>query len=205
MGEGPDTDAPAGVLDAADEAASALGRAVAQLPGGDARPGQEAMCRAVAEAIESDGHVLVQAGTGTGKGLAYLVPAILSGRRTVVVTATLALQEQLVGKDLPFLAEHLGRPFRFTLLKGRSNYLCLARKAEMEERLDADTTLLAELDEWIARTGTGPTCPARFPTRRGSGSRSTRASARGGCAATSARRASQNRRGRAPARPTSWW
>jgi ATP-dependent DNA helicase DinG len=73
----------------------------------------------------------VQAGTGTGKTLAYLVPAILSGKTTVVATATKALQDQLVGKDLPFLATHLDQPFTYASLKGRSNYLCLQRAKEV--------------------------------------------------------------------------
>ena len=77
------------------------------------------MARAVADAIETDGHAVVQAGTGTGKSLAYLVPAVLSDRPTVIATATKALQDQLAGKDLPFLADHLDVPFRFAVLKGR--------------------------------------------------------------------------------------
>ena len=98
------------------------------------------MARAVATAIESDGHLAVQAGTGTGKSLAYLVPAILSERPTVIATATKALQDQLAGKDLPFLAERLDTSFRFAVLKGRSNYLCLQRldEAEQTDTLDLD-------------------------------------------------------------------
>ena len=76
---------------------------------------------------------MVQAGTGTGKSLAYLVPAICSGRRVVVATATKALQDQLVKKDLPFLERHLDRPFTFTCLKGRANYLCVQRAREATE------------------------------------------------------------------------
>src|SRR5437763_14570001 len=89
------------------------------------------MAAAVADGITNKRHVVVQAGTGTGKTLAYLVPAILSGRQTVVATATKALQDQLVGKDLPFLAAHLDRPFTYASLKGRSNYLCLQRAKEI--------------------------------------------------------------------------
>lgn len=72
--------------------------------GGEERPGQVQMARAVAEAIADERHLVVQAGTGTGKSLAYLVPAVLSGKRTVVATATKALQDQLFEVDLPFLA-----------------------------------------------------------------------------------------------------
>jgi len=113
----------------------------ASLPGGgERREGQLDMARAVAEAIESDGHLVVQAGTGTGKSLAYLIPTVLSDRPTVIATATKALQDQLADKDLPFLAEQLDVPFRFAVLKGRSNYLCLQRldEAESTDTLDLD-------------------------------------------------------------------
>ena len=98
------------------------------------------MARAVADAVADDGHAVIQAGTGTGKSLAYLVPTVLSEKPTVIATATKALQDQLAGKDLPFVAEHLDAPFRFAVLKGRSNYLCLQRLDELEadDRLDLD-------------------------------------------------------------------
>jgi ATP-dependent DNA helicase DinG len=112
--------------------AEELRRVVRWLPGdAEDRPGQTEMAQAVAETIESGGHVIVRAGTGTGKTLGYLVPAILSGRRVVVATATKALQDQLATKDLPFLERHLGQPFTWALLKGRSNYLCMQRLAEL--------------------------------------------------------------------------
>ncbi|MBP6136457.1 MAG: DEAD/DEAH box helicase, partial [Candidatus Microthrix sp.] len=76
------------------------------------------MAQAVAKAIADERHLVVQAGTGTGKSLAYLVPAVLSGRRTVVATATKALQDQLAEVDLPFLATALNRKVRFAVLKG---------------------------------------------------------------------------------------
>jgi ATP-dependent DNA helicase DinG len=103
------------------------------LPGGrEERPGQVQMAQAVAQAVKLRRHLVVQAGTGTGKSLAYLVPAIRAGRRVVVATATKALQDQLASKDLPLLASV--RPpgsFSFAVLKGRSNYLCKQRSAEM--------------------------------------------------------------------------
>src|SRR5688500_12237336 len=108
----------------AEEVEAALARVVAALPAGEDRPGQRAMAAAVAETITAAEHLVVQAGTGTGKTHAYLVPAVCSGHRTVVVTATKALQEQLVHRDLPFLQEHLAPGLRVALLKGRSNYLC---------------------------------------------------------------------------------
>jgi ATP-dependent DNA helicase DinG len=110
----------------------ALARVTAQLPAGEERPGQVAMAEAVAEAIETGRHLIVEAGTGTGKTLGYLVPAISSGKRTVVATATKALQDQLDKKDLPFLVEHLDQPFSYSILKGRSNYLCRQRASEIE-------------------------------------------------------------------------
>ncbi|WP_067655644.1 ATP-dependent DNA helicase [Nocardia harenae] len=101
--------------------------------GGTERTGQVTMASAVAHAIDTGEHLAVQAGTGTGKSLAYLVPglrhAVRTGRTVVVSTATIALQRQLVDRDLPRLAEALAKPLgrtaRFAILKGRNNYLCL--------------------------------------------------------------------------------
>jgi ATP-dependent DNA helicase DinG len=96
---------------------------------GERRPGQEALTDAVTRTMESGGHLVAEAPTGSGKSLAYLAPAVASRRRTLVSTATIALQDQLVGKDLPHVAEHGGVEFSFALLKGRSNYLCRAKLA----------------------------------------------------------------------------
>ncbi|MFF3322885.1 ATP-dependent DNA helicase [Streptomyces sp. NPDC002889] len=102
--------------------------------GGVERPGQVTMAEAVAGAIDDNSHLLVQAGTGTGKSLGYLVPALAHGERVVVATATLALQRQLVERDLPRTVEALHPLLRrrpeFAMLKGRSNYLCLHRLHE---------------------------------------------------------------------------
>lgn len=102
--------------------------------GGTERPGQVAMAEAVAEAVDDQAHLLVQAGTGTGKSLGYLVPALAHGERVVVATATLALQRQLVERDLPRTVDALHPLLRrrpeFAMLKGRSNYLCLHRLHE---------------------------------------------------------------------------
>jgi ATP-dependent DNA helicase DinG len=102
------------------------------------RPGQLAMAKAVAAALDNRRHLLVEAGTGTGKTLAYLVPAIATGKRVIVSTGTKNLQEQLFYKDIPFLQKVLPRPFKATYLKGRSNYVCLQRlnRAEMQPILD---------------------------------------------------------------------
>ena len=105
--------------------------------GGEERPGQVAMAEAVADAFGGEQHLLVQAGTGTGKSLGYLVPALLHDRRVVVATATLALQHQLVERDIPRLVEALAASDHkdevdtsYAVLKGRSNYVCLHRIRE---------------------------------------------------------------------------
>ena len=114
-----------------DEVICALSKVTSYIAGGgEARPQQVAMATAVAEAIHGRRHLVVQAGTGTGKSLAYLLPALLLGVKTVVATATKALQDQLAGKDLPLLAAHLGIPVDFAVLKGRSNYLCIQKARE---------------------------------------------------------------------------
>ena len=144
-------------------AVASLAAVAASLPGGEVRKGQEAMAAAVAEAIDVGRHLLVQAGTGTGKTLGYLVPAVLSGRTTVVATATRALQEQLVGRDLPLLAGLLDRPFTFAMLKGRSNYLCRAALADAVGARDqavllgeaVDRDLVSAVATWSVDTATG--------------------------------------------------
>jgi ATP-dependent DNA helicase DinG len=124
-----------------------LAAAVKQL-GGEERPGQVAMAEAVAKAMEDKQHLLVQAGTGTGKSLGYLVPALLHKDRVVVATATLALQHQLVERDIPALLEATGDKLEdggtFAVLKGRSNYACLHR---VREGVPDDQGALIELPE----------------------------------------------------------
>ena len=118
---------------AAADVAAVLAHVTAGLPGHEDRPGQARMAELVAEAIGTQQHLIVQAGTGTGKTLAYLVGSLVMGKRVVVATATKALQDQLATKDLPFLAERLGElghEFAWAVLKGRSNYLCLQRLRE---------------------------------------------------------------------------
>ena len=172
--DSPDTEA-APEPTAPSEVATALAAAVEAL-GGEDREGQLAMAEAVAATLDGGGHLLVQAGTGTGKSLAYLVPAILHAtnpdRRVIVATATLALQHQLVSRDLPRLVESLapvlGRTPTYAVLKGRHNYVCLDRLhrgADDREDSDADalfaapTTMLGkqakDLREWVDETETG--------------------------------------------------
>ena len=136
-----------------------LAQATAALDNAEERPGQLEMARLVEASIASGRHLVVQAGTGTGKTLAYLVPAITGGKRVVVATATKALQDQLANKDLPFLADHLDVDFDFAVLKGRSNYVCLQRLKEMsageQGQLELDTLAVvtqAEIKK-IARMG----------------------------------------------------
>jgi ATP-dependent DNA helicase DinG len=109
----------------------ALRRVTGTLAGAEDRPAQRQMATAVARAIRGRRHLVVQAGTGTGKSLGYLVPALVLGTRAVVATATKALQDQLATRDLPVLAEQLGLPLTFAVLKGRSNYFCRQRAAEL--------------------------------------------------------------------------
>lgn len=131
---------------------AALERVVAQIDGGEERLGQQEMARAVAEALAGGRHLVVRAGTGTGKSLAYLVPALLSRQRVVVSTATKNLQDQLATKDLPDLGDRLGEPVEFAVLKGRSNYLCRQRLAESAElgeqgRLEPETAHSARSEQ----------------------------------------------------------
>lgn len=106
----------------------------AALPGTEHRPGQIDMAQAVARAIGERRHLVVQAGTGTGKTLAYLVPALLHDTTVVVATATKALQDQLATKDLPWLELHVPGGVSWAVLKGRSNYVCLQRLVELNDR-----------------------------------------------------------------------
>lgn len=138
----------------------------------EARPQQVDMARAVAEALDAKRHLIVEAGTGVGKSLAYLVPLILhakrTGTRTLVSTHTISLQEQLVGKDLPLLQDRLGTAFRAVLVKGRSNYLCLRRLARArghQRELFADG-VAAELERiraWADETEDGSVQELRRP------------------------------------------
>lgn len=115
----------------AEDATATLQQVTAALPsGGETRQGQLDMLDAVATAIETEQHLIVQAGTGTGKSLAYLIPVILSGKRSVVATATKALQDQIATTELPHLRSHLDRAFTWAVLKGRNNYVCRQRVNE---------------------------------------------------------------------------
>jgi ATP-dependent DNA helicase DinG len=127
------------------------------LPGFRPRRQQQEMADAVARIIEASGMLVAEAGTGTGKTFAYLAPALVSGRKTVVSTGTRALQDQLFHRDLPLLRKALNVPARVALLKGRANYLCIHR-LELAERApggDDAAARLHALHAWAERTTTG--------------------------------------------------
>lgn len=130
------------------------------------RPGQLQMARRVAATFEAGGILVAEAGTGTGKTLAYLLPALLSGKKVVVSTATKNLQDQIFQKDLPLLAE-AGLEFKAAYMKGRGNYLCLIRY----ERFDGEPVFLSKeearlyprLRAWAAETETGDRSEIELP------------------------------------------
>lgn len=170
---------PTGSLDAiADEAVLGIlgpgGALTGVISGFERRVQQEQMAEAVAHAINENGQLLVEAGTGTGKSLAYLVPAALSaaerGQTAVLSTNTLALQDQLLRKDVPDLAAALakadpGKPVDVVAVKGRANYLCLRRwfAWERQPSLDVDeASLKARVLAWLPRTQTGDRAELRL-------------------------------------------
>ncbi len=123
------------------------------------RSGQTAMAQAVAATMETGGVLVVEAGTGVGKTFAYLVPALLSGERVLLSTATKTLQDQLFGRDIPRLVAALGVPIRTALLKGRSSYLCMHRLADARQHDLAQKTAaqrdLARVETWSLTTRAG--------------------------------------------------
>src|SRR6201993_3161503 len=138
------------------------------LPDFKSRWQQLRMAQRLATALEHRETIVVEAGTGTGKTFAYLVPALLCGARVLISTGTRTLQDQLFTKDLPLVAAALGRPARIALLKGRSNYLCRYRLARLEpgrgEQLSIDAapeeaasegTMLARITRWALTTRQG--------------------------------------------------
>ncbi len=128
-------------------------------PSYEHRPGQEAMARAVERTLRDGGVLMVEAGTGTGKTLAYLVPAAHCGRRVIVSTGTRNLQDQIMGLDLPFLRERVGMRIQAALMKGRDNYLCRYRFSEFEREplLEAaeEATFIPRIREWSRITAAG--------------------------------------------------
>ena len=157
----------AGLTGAVREVFSAGGPLARVFGGYEPRDGQRRMADAVASVVDTGGTLLAEAGTGTGKTLAYLIPAILSGHRALVSTGTKNLQEQIFFKDLPALQDALGVPFTATLMKGRANYLCLHRWEIYRDGVEGSTSaagrlidtsdrvLLPIIDAWAKSTETG--------------------------------------------------
>jgi ATP-dependent DNA helicase DinG len=129
------------------------------IPGYKPRAAQVEMAEAIADAIEANRHLIAEAGTGTGKTFAYLVPAILSGKKVIISTGTKNLQDQLFNKDVPVIRKAMKTPFTAALLKGRSNYLCTYRlKNALTSTLGfskEDAASLAKIQSWSRRTKVG--------------------------------------------------
>ena len=127
------------------------------MPDFEPRAGQAEMAAAVARAFEDGGVLLAEAGTGTGKTLAYLVPAILNRERVLISTGTKNLQEQIYFKDIPALREVLGLPFTATYMKGRANYLCVHKLDQLADGIGpaVHDVFLPIIREWSGRTDTG--------------------------------------------------
>ena len=136
------------------------------LPGFEARPGQVQMAQLIERGILENVHTIAEAGTGVGKSLAYLVPALRSGKKIVISTGTIALQEQLVRKDIPLVVSALGISARVVLLKGRNHYLCRQKYEKMSaERLVAPSFGMEKLWQWAERTETGDRAELAFTPR----------------------------------------
>ncbi len=139
----------------------------AAMPGYEHRPTQLEMARSVAHALDKKRFLLAEAGTGTGKTLAYLVPAVLSGKRVIVSTATRTLQEQIFLKDIPLLRDQVGLPVTAALLKGRNNYLCAQRFERFEKQplfsAPDDAVHWDEFREWAYSTETGDRAETQLP------------------------------------------
>jgi ATP-dependent DNA helicase DinG len=157
------TEDPAALeADAADEA---LGLLASGLVGGEDRPEQRRMARAVARALATGRHLVVQAGTGTGKSLAYAVPAALSQKKVVIATTTKALQDQLASKDLPAVVASTDGAVTFAVLKGRANDLCRQRAAEVAEAGFQPQLEVAGPDQGERDEGTEGEAPSWSPRR----------------------------------------
>ena len=146
-------------LERVQEILGPLGPFARELKGFESRCSQLEMASSVAAAFHDGGQLLCEASTGTGKTLAYLVPAVLSGQRVVISTGTKNLQEQLFKKDIPLVRRALGVPFSACLMKGRSNYLCLKRFEQFQRepmfRFFEETEHLETLEDWLKLTQTG--------------------------------------------------
>ncbi len=140
------------------------------LPGFTVRPRQQAMAGRVMETLSEGGNLISEAGTGTGKTLAYLAPALLHGGKVVISTGTRTLQDQLFHRDIPLVRKALASSARVAMLKGRSNYLCLHRLGEAESAVGASDERLFEVRAWLKHTQSGelselPAIPDDDPLR----------------------------------------
>ncbi len=142
-----------------EEVLGPAGRLARALTGYEHRSDQLAMAHAVERALSDRSYLVAEAGTGTGKTLAYLAPAVLSGRRVIVSTATKTLQEQIWQKDIPLLRDACGLAFAAAYLKGRSNYYCLARADEFARAptfaVREEAALWPRIEAWARETATG--------------------------------------------------
>jgi ATP-dependent DNA helicase DinG len=153
-------------LKVVDDAFAADGPIARALAGFEPREGQLRMARLIERGFLENVHTIVEAGTGVGKSLAYLVPALRAGARVVISTGTIALQEQLVRKDIPLVTAALDIPARIVLLKGRNHYLCRAKfEKESGARLIAPTAALEKLWSWAEQTPTGDRAELPFTPR----------------------------------------
>ena len=147
------------LIDRVESALADDGALAGAIEGFESRPGQRRLALEVARTFEHGGTLLAEAGTGTGKTLAYLLPAVLSGRRVLVSTGTRTLQDQVFYKDIPALARALGTGIRAAYMKGRTNYLCLHRFDRLQEAEaglpPSDRAWLSRIAEWVAQSPTG--------------------------------------------------
>ncbi len=178
----------AAARDALDAVFGADGVLARALPGFESRPGQVRMSQLVERGFLEGAHTIVEAGTGVGKSLAYLVPAMRSGKKVVVSTGTIALQEQLVNKDIPLVLRALGVDLRVELLKGRNHYLCKSKLERMRaERLVAPSGTMETVWDWAGahrRPATAANWPSRRRRRSGNRSTPTPRTASANCAST---------------------
>ena len=143
------------------------------LPDFEYRPAQIRMAQLIDEAIDSDNQAIIEAGTGIGKTMGYLVPVIVSGKKTVISTGTKNLQEQIFFKDLPVITRAMGVKINTLLMKGRPNYICLNR---YHQQFDAISFLRPEMaeqrmrfDSWLLKTRSGGCIPFAISIRSFSG------------------------------------
>src|SRR5436190_13920910 len=125
---------------------------LSRFPGAEHRPQQLEMARLIENAIATGRHALIEAGTGSGKSFGYLLPILESGKKAVISTGTIALQEQLLGKDIPFLQEAYRPDLKVAMAKGRANYVCLRKLWEADQRIGPFDPIRVQVDSLLART-----------------------------------------------------